>query len=82
LNAAIGSEEFFRKYKLEGDAREDFMSGINLYENFLKKPNRGLDFLSRSDWMEKRDNEDELRFSKRMDVLFAENGEIYNLRHF
>lgn len=80
LNAAIGSEEFFRKYKLEGDAREDFMSGIALYEKFLKNTNRGLDFLSRSDWMEKRDNEDELRFSKRMDVLFAENGEIYNLR--
>lgn len=79
-NTSIGSEEFFKKYKIEGDGREDFMSGIALYEKFLKNPNRGLDFLSRSDWMEKRDNEDELRFSKRMDVLFAENGEIYNLR--
>lgn len=79
-NYSIGSEEFFKKYKIEVGEREDFMSGINLFEKFLKKPNRGLDFLSRSDWMEKRDDEDELRFSRRMDVLFAENGEIYNLR--
>lgn len=74
------NDEFFTKYKIDPKNRADFMAGVKLFDDFLKNPERGAKFLTTSDWMEKKEKETDAQFNIRMNKLFSDGGEIYNLR--
>ncbi|MCX6734941.1 MAG: hypothetical protein NTZ25_03450 [Candidatus Peregrinibacteria bacterium] len=77
----IGTPEFFAKYEIADVDHEDFVKGIEVFDNFLNNKERGIEFLERKDWLTKANGENDSQYETRMNKLFGTGGEIENLRN-